>query len=91
MQGICQEQHNWSHASGVFSSIQGKSLCIVGAGSIGDALARKATALGMRVTGVSRRGKANVLYEKMYQTSELITAVAPADIVVFLMRQFFQP
>lgn len=80
-----QEQHHWSHASGVFSSIQGKSLCIVGAGSIGDALARKATALGMRVTGVSRSGKANTLYDKIYQTGELTTAVATADIVVLLV------
>lgn len=80
-----QERHYWSQGEGIFSSVHGKTLCIVGAGSIGNALARKAVALGMTVTGVSRSGKENPLYQTMYQTTELKTAVATADVVVLLV------
>jgi phosphoglycerate dehydrogenase-like enzyme len=80
-----QEQHHWSHKDGNFTTVHGKELCIVGAGTIGHALARKAVALGMTVTGVSRTGKQQENYKRMYQTENLALAVASADIVVLLL------
>ncbi len=79
-----QEEHKWSQGEGTFTTVHGKSLCIVGAGSIGSALARKASAMGMTVTGVSRSGKENSNYQKMYQQKDLKIALPDADVVVLL-------
>ena len=49
-----QERHEWSQQGHQFE-LHGQSLCIVGLGDIGLALAERAAALGMRVTGVRRR------------------------------------
>lgn len=80
-----QAAHHWTHREGTFTTVHGKSLCIVGAGTIGHALARKATALGMTVTGVSRHGRQHDGYQEMYATSQLIQAVSEADVVVLLL------
>lgn len=80
-----QVQHHWAHGEGTFTTVHGKALCIVGAGTIGHALARKAVALGMTVTGVSRSGRQHVDYQRMYQTENLAAAVATADVVVLLL------
>ncbi|GAB2020928.1 phosphoglycerate dehydrogenase [Pseudolactococcus yaeyamensis] len=80
-----QVQHHWAHNEGKFTTVHGKTLCVVGAGAIGNALARKAIAMGMQVTGVSRTGRQQENYQTMYPTDKLIEAVATADIVVLLL------
>jgi len=49
-----QQRHEWSKDGRQFE-LDGQTLCVVGLGDIGLALAERASALGMRVTGVRRR------------------------------------
>ena len=48
-------RHEWQHRPERAFELGGQTLCVVGLGEIGQALAVRAAALGMRVTGVRRR------------------------------------
>lgn len=63
-------------------NLSGKHLVIVGLGSIGRDIARKAKAFDMRVTGVSRTGEAVPNVDCIVPREELVAACAEADIVV---------
>lgn len=62
----------------------GKTLCIVGAGAIGRAVAQRAAAFGMRVTGVRRHGAPLPDFAKTYTTADLRLALPEADFIVLL-------
>ncbi|MGE4421878.1 MAG: NAD(P)-dependent oxidoreductase [Pseudodesulfovibrio sp.] len=62
--------------------IAGATLCILGTGSIGRALARLARANGMRVVGVNRSGRKPEEFDAVYRTGDLAEAVALADAIV---------
>jgi phosphoglycerate dehydrogenase-like enzyme len=65
------------------TELNGKLLLIVGLGSIGHELARRAKAFDMRVWGVSRSGKGDgTLAEKIVPVSELRDVLPHADYVV---------
>lgn len=65
------------------SELDGKTLLIVGFGSIGEALAKRARAFGMRICGVTRSGNGdNELAEKIVAASDLPAALPEADYVV---------
>jgi phosphoglycerate dehydrogenase-like enzyme len=63
-------------------NLAGKHLVIVGLGEIGQAIARKAKAFDMQVTGVSRATEPLPNVDRVRARSELIPACAEADIVV---------
>jgi phosphoglycerate dehydrogenase-like enzyme len=63
----------------------GKTLTIVGLGDIGRDIARAARALGMRVLGVSRRGRPVREATRMYPVSAMTRALREADFVVLLL------
>ncbi len=75
-----QRQHRWVEANPV--RLAGATLCVVGLGDIGRAIARTARALRMRVIGVSRSGRAVREAERVYRTSAIRQALAQADFVV---------
>jgi phosphoglycerate dehydrogenase-like enzyme len=65
------------------TEINGSVLLIVGYGSIGRELARRAKAFDMSVWGVTRSGKGDRKYaEKIFPASQLNEALPPADYVV---------
>jgi phosphoglycerate dehydrogenase-like enzyme len=65
------------------TELNGKVLLIVGFGSIGHELARRAKAFAMRVWGVSRSGKGDAaLAERIAPVSELREVLPHADYVV---------
>jgi len=65
------------------AELNGSVVLIVGYGSIGRALARRAKAFDMRVWGVSRTGKGDTnLAERVVPVSELHAALPEADYVV---------
>ena len=65
------------------SELNGKTLLIVGFGSIGEELAKRARAFDMRVWGVTRSGKGDKgLAEKIVAASDLHTVLPEADYVV---------
>ncbi|MEK7385968.1 MAG: D-2-hydroxyacid dehydrogenase [candidate division NC10 bacterium] len=63
----------------------GKTLAIVGLGDIGRDVARAARAFGMRVLGVSRRGRLVREAERVYPVSQMARALRQADFVVILL------
>ena len=63
----------------------GKTLAIVGLGDIGRDIARAARVLGMRVLGVSRRGRPVRDAEHVYPVSQMARALRQADFVVAVL------
>jgi phosphoglycerate dehydrogenase-like enzyme len=63
-------------------SPQGLTLAIVGYGSIGREVARRARAFGMRIVGVSRSGRKDESIDDAFNADALPTALARADIVL---------
>jgi D-2-hydroxyacid dehydrogenase (NADP+) len=62
-------------------NLAGKHLVIIGLGEIGQAIARKAKAFDMRVSGVSRATATLPNIDRVRPRSELIPACSEADIV----------
>src|SRR5439155_6075081 len=65
--------------------LAGKTMAIVGLGDIGRDIARVARALGMRVLGVSRRGRPVREATRMYPVAAMARALREADFVVLLL------
>lgn len=63
---------------------EGKTLGVVGAGSIGSDVARYAKALGFRVIGVKRKVMPLENYDEVYSNQELDKALGQMDFVVIL-------
>lgn len=75
-----QRESRWDPAYS--SRIAGKTLVIVGLGSIGTAVARLARRFGLRVRGVRRTGRPHRGVDEMYGPAQLGTALSGADFVV---------
>ena len=60
----------------------GKSVCIVGCGSIGTDCSKRFTSFGCSVTGVGRRPRQNDWYEQIVGIEQLDEVLSKADIVV---------
>jgi phosphoglycerate dehydrogenase-like enzyme len=63
-------------------NLAGKHLVIIGLGEIGQAIARKAKAFDMQVSGVSRTTETLPNFDRVRPRSELVLACAEADVVV---------
>ena len=76
------QQELWDRPQGL-SEVQGKLLLIVGYGSIGRELAKRAIAFGLRVWGVTRSGQGGQSHaERILPASRLGEALPHADYVV---------
>ncbi|HET8577816.1 MAG TPA: D-2-hydroxyacid dehydrogenase [Methylomirabilota bacterium] len=75
-----QQERRWAPADPI--PLRGRTLCIVGLGDIGRAIGKTARALGMRVIGVSRRGRRVREADRVYKTGALRRALGEADFVV---------
>lgn len=76
-----QQQRRWRHRD--TERIAGKSALIVGAGSIGRAIARVLTAMGMKVDGVARTARsADPDFRSVYEASALMNLLPDSDYVV---------
>jgi phosphoglycerate dehydrogenase-like enzyme len=79
-----QRQKKWQKLVPV--EVEGKTLGIVGLGTVGDELARKAKALGMRVIATKRTAIAKPDYVDELGTPEFLpTLLAQSDYVVLLL------
>ena len=67
------------------SPLAGKTVCIVGFGSIGRQVAHRCRALGLRVIGVKRSPTHSPYAEELFGPDRLIDAVASADFVVITL------
>jgi phosphoglycerate dehydrogenase-like enzyme len=75
-----QRQRRWVEVNP--ARLGQSTLCIVGLGDIGRAIARAARGLGMRVIGVTRSGRAVREAERVYRTGAMRQALSQADFVV---------
>ena len=75
-----QQERRWVEINPV--RLARSTLCVVGLGDIGRAVARLARAIGMRVIGVTRSGRPVREAERVYRTSAIRQALAQADFVV---------
>ena len=68
--------------------LAGKTLGVLGMGGIGQALAPRAKAMGMRVLGTSRRSRqAPDGVDRMYRMDEAVNMVAEADFVAVVVPE----
>jgi phosphoglycerate dehydrogenase-like enzyme len=75
-------EHRWDRALAArATSLEGQTLAIVGFGSIGVALARRARPFGMRVVGVTRSAKASPDVDVMSGLDALHRVLGEADVV----------
>jgi len=79
-----QLARRWRHddAMAEVATLEGATVCIVGLGSIGRAVARKAKAFDARVIAVSRAGSAEGAVEQVFPRGRIGEALAMADAVV---------
>ena len=74
---------------GTTGTLERKTLCIVGTGSIGRAIADRARPFGMRVVGVKREVRegdpAWASFDELYETHNLPDALADADFVALTL------
>ncbi|GGI45467.1 hydroxyacid dehydrogenase [Paenibacillus marchantiophytorum] len=75
----------WSHHIQV-GELHGKTLGIIGAGAIGEAVARKAKAFDMKVIGLNRSGDPQPACDATYSGEDgLTTLLSQSDFVVLLL------
>ena len=71
-----------AHWESLYSTpIRGRTVVVIGAGSIGAAVARRCRALGMRVLGVTRHGRPLDAVDEMHTTGRLDDLLPQADFV----------
>ncbi len=77
-----QLQRQWDRGRAVGEELQGKTLGILGLGTIGTEIARKAQVFGMRVIGMKRTPSPVPGVERVLGTDELHTVLRESDVVV---------
>jgi phosphoglycerate dehydrogenase-like enzyme len=75
-----QRKARWEQVYG--SGVAGKTLLIVGVGSVGGSTARFAKQFGIRVLGVRRTGKPHPHVDEMYKPKDLARLLPKADFVL---------
>lgn len=79
-----QQQHQWQPIP--YQSISGKTMVIIGTGTIGQHLAKVASVFGCHIIGVNRSGtNACDDFNHTYAITALDTALAQADYVVSIL------
>ncbi len=76
-----QMNREWDKSVRV-SELYGKSVCILGVGSIGEEIARIAREFGMKTIGVRKSGNMSKFIDEMYTNDNMIYAVSKADYVI---------
>ena len=84
LRGILARQQARSWAPQPQRMLAGKQLVVLGVGAIGEALAARAQAFGMRVTGVSASRDAAPGFDAIVPMAQLRDAAAAADFLIVL-------
>jgi phosphoglycerate dehydrogenase-like enzyme len=79
-----QKQHKWDRAVRV-SELYGKTIGIVGVGAIGEEIAKRAKAFGMRVLGITRSGLPKEACDEMHRQADLLAVLPRCDYVVVIV------
>ncbi|MGF7429786.1 D-2-hydroxyacid dehydrogenase [Thermoanaerobacterium thermosaccharolyticum] len=76
-----QMNKDWDKSVRV-SELYGKTICILGVGSIGEEISRIAREFGMKTIGVRKSGNISQFIDEMYTNDNMIYAVSKADYVI---------
>lgn len=79
-----QEKHEWNKHRGLLE-LFGKTVCIVGCGSVGTECAKRFTAFGCKVVGVDLFLRGDINYTKMVELKQLDEVLPEADIIVLTL------
>jgi len=79
-----QDQKIWS-AKYRIEEMYEKTVCIVGAGTIGEAVAEKCQAFGMKVWGISQRGRSRPGFDRVGNLDNIEEFLECSDIVIALL------
>ncbi len=79
-----QQSAKWEKHRGL-CELYGKTVCIVGCGSVGGECAIRFNAFGCRVIGVDIYPRKDDLYSDMYSTNELHIALGQSDILILTL------
>ena len=79
-----QKEHRWEKHRGL-RELAGKTVCIVGCGSVGSECAKRFAAFGCRVTGIATENRQQEPFDEVLSVNELDLALPDADIVVLAM------
>ena len=79
-----QKEHRWDKSRNLLELL-GKTVCIVGCGSVGTECAKRFGAFGTRVLGVDLFPYESKAYERMYPLSELEGILPQCDVVVLTL------
>lgn len=82
--GKNQEKHLWEKNRGILE-LYGKTVCIVGCGSVGTECAKRFQAFGCHVIGVDVAVREDEFYEEIVELKQLNTMLEEADIVIFTL------
>jgi len=77
-----QANKDWGRKKAPIDEIHEKTIGIVGLGSIGREIAKKAKGLGMNVVAVKREQTSEIFVNKLFQPAQLEDMLAIADFVV---------
>ena len=76
-----QAEHVWSKLRAI-PELAGKTVCVLGCGSVGTACAERFGGMGCRVIGVNRTPRTNPAFDHIFSFAEMADALGMADIVV---------
>ena len=76
-----QKNHKWEKHRGLLE-LYGKTVCIVGCGSVGDECAKRFTAFGCKVLGIDLTPESNNNFEQIYTLDKLDEILPKADIII---------
>ena len=78
-----QQQQLWQ--SHPYQGLKGKTLLLLGTGSIGQHIAHTGKHFGMRVLGISHSGRERAGFDQVYQLPALNKMLAQADVIVSVL------
>ena len=76
-----QKQSSW-YRKLPFDGLEGKTVSVLGAGKIGQEIARRAKVFGMRTIGVNRTGRQVDGFDQLFVQSDVDQALEAADFVI---------
>ncbi len=79
-----QKNHKWEKHRGLLE-LYGKTVCIVGCGSVGNECAKRFKAFDCRVLGVDLKPYSNGLYDEMLPIDSLNSVLNDSDLVILTM------
>ncbi len=79
-----QKSHKWEKHRGLLE-LSGKTVCIVGCGSVGNECAKRFKAFDCKVVGIDLKPYDNDLYDKMLPIDSLNNVLSDSDVVVLTL------